>query len=381
MEILAEREGLVMNLHLTGRLDSSTAPELEKTLKDLWENFSEMEHLVLDFENLEYVSSAGLRVLLMAQKRMGEKCDMLVTHVSRDIYDVFEMTGFLDILTVERKLRSLSIDGCERIGAGMCGECYKIDDETVLKLFFDTVSLQSIEQEKKYAQAAFLAGIPTAISFDMVECQGRRGLVFEMIHAQTLATVMKDDLDHLEEYAKKFAELSKLVHSTKVSGESFTHAAYKYEKMIDKMTFLTQAQHRKLKEMYETLPEGDTCVHGDYHTGNVMYQNGELMFIDMGDFSIGHPYFDVAQVYNLLTRDYANGLGETITKLDREHRHLFWKYFVKYYFGFEDEESIAEVEREIQRFDCIRQMEYIILYEATRKENQEYMVKVIEANM
>ena len=82
---------------LEGRLDTVTAPELDKELKGALEGVSE---LTLDFAKLEYVSSAGLRVLLAAQKEMNKKGMMKLAHVSETIMEIFEVTGFSDILTI-----------------------------------------------------------------------------------------------------------------------------------------------------------------------------------------------------------------------------------------------------------------------------------------
>lgn len=81
-----------------GRLDTMTAPELEKTIKEILPG---LEELVLDFEKLEYVSSAGLRVLLSAQKIMNEQGTMKICHVNEAVMEIFEVTGFSDILTIE----------------------------------------------------------------------------------------------------------------------------------------------------------------------------------------------------------------------------------------------------------------------------------------
>lgn len=83
---------------LEGRLDTVTAPDLEKDLRDSLPDVSE---LVLDFDKLEYISSAGLRVLLSAQKTMAKQGGMKVIHVNETIMEIFEVTGFSDILTIE----------------------------------------------------------------------------------------------------------------------------------------------------------------------------------------------------------------------------------------------------------------------------------------
>ena len=99
MTILKNREGNTVNLALEGRLDTTTAPQLEEALN---ENMDGVETLVLDMKSLEYVSSAGLRVLLAAQKKMNAvKGSMVLRNVCEDIKEVFDITGFCDILTVE----------------------------------------------------------------------------------------------------------------------------------------------------------------------------------------------------------------------------------------------------------------------------------------
>lgn len=98
MDILNTKVDNTLTLALTGRLDTVTAPELEAALA---ENLDGVEALVLDFSNLDYISSAGLRVLLSAQKRMNTQGSMKVTNINADIREVFEITGFCDILTIE----------------------------------------------------------------------------------------------------------------------------------------------------------------------------------------------------------------------------------------------------------------------------------------
>ena len=87
-----------LTVALEGRLDTTTAPELEQSLQ---ESISDVSELVMDFEKLEYISSAGLRVLLSAQKIMNRQGSMKVIHVNETIMEILEVTGFVDILTIE----------------------------------------------------------------------------------------------------------------------------------------------------------------------------------------------------------------------------------------------------------------------------------------
>ncbi len=98
MNIEQKKDGKALVLTLAGRLDTVTAPELEAVLKDA---LAGVEELTFDFEKLDYISSAGLRVLLSAQKTMNRQGSMKVIHANEMIREIFDVTGFADILTVE----------------------------------------------------------------------------------------------------------------------------------------------------------------------------------------------------------------------------------------------------------------------------------------
>ncbi len=98
MNITKTQNGTALTIALEGRLDTTTAPELEKEMKDLLPAATE---LTMDFAKLEYISSAGLRVLLSAHKVMAPKGGMKVTNVNDIVREVFDVTGFIDILNIE----------------------------------------------------------------------------------------------------------------------------------------------------------------------------------------------------------------------------------------------------------------------------------------
>lgn len=98
MTVNKKREGTALCISVEGRLDTVTSPELEASLK---EEFEGLTDLTFDFEKLEYISSAGLRVLLLAQKTMSKQGNMRVKNVNETVKEIFDVTGFSDILTVE----------------------------------------------------------------------------------------------------------------------------------------------------------------------------------------------------------------------------------------------------------------------------------------
>ena len=98
LNIEKKSEDKTLTLVVSGRIDTMTAPEFEKVIREDLEN---VETLILDFENLDYISSAGLRVILTAQKIMRRQGEMKIVHVNEVVSEVFEVTGFSDILTIE----------------------------------------------------------------------------------------------------------------------------------------------------------------------------------------------------------------------------------------------------------------------------------------
>ena len=98
MEIIKNMQDQCASFSLVGRLDTITAPELERELKDV---LPDARELVLDFAGLEYISSAGLRVLLSAQKIMAKQGEMRLVNVNETIMEIFEVTGFSEILTIQ----------------------------------------------------------------------------------------------------------------------------------------------------------------------------------------------------------------------------------------------------------------------------------------
>ena len=120
----------------------------------------------MDSENLEYISSAGLRVILRLKKA---EPSLKVINVSADVYEIFDITGFTEIITIEKAYRKLSVEGCEAIGKGANGTVYRLDPDTIIKVYHNADALADIHRERELARRAFVLGIPTAIPYDVVK--------------------------------------------------------------------------------------------------------------------------------------------------------------------------------------------------------------------
>ncbi|MBQ2546565.1 MAG: STAS domain-containing protein, partial [Clostridia bacterium] len=150
-----------MKIELKGKIDSGNAASVEKSVLEQLSGH-EGETVVLDFSALDYISSAGLRVIL----RLKKNCpDLRITDVGAEVYEILEMTGFTEIMPVEKAFRSVSIEGCEEIGRGANGRIYRLQHDTVVKVYKNADALEDIKHEREVAKLALILGIPTAISY------------------------------------------------------------------------------------------------------------------------------------------------------------------------------------------------------------------------
>lgn len=160
----------VLTLYLYGRIDANNSAKAESEISEI---LAKNPGLVpaFDASDLEYISSAGLRVLLKFRKKFGKNLD--VFNASSDVFDIFEVTGFTQLLNVRKKFREVSTEGCPVIGEGHYSTVYRLDTETIIKVFNKIpITLEKIEHDQRTAREAFVLGIPTAISYDVVRTGG-----------------------------------------------------------------------------------------------------------------------------------------------------------------------------------------------------------------
>ena len=178
-----------MNIILDGRIDSSNAPYWEEKIREQLEG-KEGEPIVLDGTSLEYISSAGLRLILRMKKRFP---DIRFINAGPEVYGILETTGFTEIIQVEKAYRAVSVQGCEVIGHGSNGTIYRIDQDTVVKVYKEADALREIQKERQLAKLALILGIPTAISYDVVRVEDTYGSVFEFLNARSFTRILTEE--------------------------------------------------------------------------------------------------------------------------------------------------------------------------------------------
>ena len=175
-----------MNIELKGRIDSNNAAETEKEiLEKLGDKAG--EPVVFDMQDLDYISSAGLRVLLRVRK---DHPDMTIINTNPVVYEVLDTTGFTSMMNVEKAYRVVTVEGCEEIGRGANGTIYRIDQDNVVKVYNNADALEDIKHEREVARLALILGIPTAISYDVVRIGDSYGSVFELLNARSFSSII-----------------------------------------------------------------------------------------------------------------------------------------------------------------------------------------------
>ena len=331
---------------LQGSVDSSNAPQFEEELLAAVSG----QTMTLDAEELTYISSAGLRVLLKAKKALGG--DLVMTNVSPEVYDILDMTGFTQILTVRKAIRQISVEGLNVIGKGQTASVYRIDADTIVKVFRPNIDFGMVQNEIAKAKVAFMHGIPTAISYDVVKVGDSYGVVYELLNAKDLADCMKDDPEHMEDYVRMFADVIREMHKTEIHVEQFVSSRATTMGALPYMKgrIFNDEEYEKIKAIFENIPERNTFIHGDCHAGNVMLQDKELMFIDLSCAGCGHPIFDLMSMY--LTA--ACHQGVLFSNYTKEEAYHIWKVFLGAYLQTEDEALMAKAEEQVAAFSSAR---------------------------
>lgn len=338
-----KKEKQTYTIYLEGRIDSGNAPEIEKEINAI--GFERTDSLVLDMQKLEYISSAGLRVVLRLKKSNPAT---KIINASSDVYEIFDMTGFTEMMDITKAYREVSVEGCEIIGEGANGLVYRIGDDTVIKVYKNPDSLDEIHNERELARKAFVMGVPTAIPYDVVKVGDLYGSVFELLQAESFAKLVNKDPDNIEQLAKESVEILKTIHAILLQKGTLPDKKEEALSWVERCRpYLDSDTYEKLYQMMSEIPDSDNMLHGDYHVKNIMRQNGENLLIDMDTLAQGHPIFEFTAIFlaylgfSCVDRENVHGfLG-----IKYEYAERFWEATLKYYFEDKEEAFIDDVKR------------------------------------
>lgn len=297
---------------------------------------------VLDFSEAYTINFSGVRALLNLRE---EGYRLHIINANRKVLRRLDVTGFTSIIPVTGAPREARIDNAFLSGDGYTSETYFTKDgDAMIKLYYDFVNPDDLLKEKRYAVEAFKLGIPTPISGDLIDVDGRKGIMFERIKAKiSFARALANDYGSLDQLAKEFAELSKVLHSTKTNKDVFPNVKDVYKVYVDKFTGLTNEEKDKIKTFIDSVSDADTSLHGDFHFGNaIITEDNQKLFIDMADFAYGNPLFDLGTLY-FVTHNDRDDHSEKLFHNTNAVLKEFYEHFMKYYWPEKKIEDIDEL--------------------------------------
>lgn len=362
----------LLYIELEGRVDTSNATAVDEQIAKARKENGE-KHTVIDADRLEYISSAGLRVILKLRK---EDPKLAIINVSPEVYEILDMTGFTDMVTVEKAFRKMSVEGCEFIAKGANGAVYRYDDETIVKVYFVKDALPDIQKERENARRAFVLGVNTAIPYGVVRVGDGYGLVTELLTAMSITKMIRQSPNDLEEAANHYVNMLRTIHQTKDdSGVLSDMKQTGVEWAAFVAPYLPKEKAQKLQDLFEAIPKSQSLLHGDYNTNNVMIQNGDPILIDMDTLCLGHPVFELGSMFNAFLgfssvnhKEIENFMG-----YDRKTSESFWRLTLKKYLGTEDEALCNEIEKKAMIVGYTR-----LLRRAVRRPNAADSAAMIE---
>ena len=257
----------------------------------------------------------------------------------------------------EKPMREIDLEGCDLIGKGGNGAVYRLNDETIVKVYFgERNSPEKIKRNRENTRNAFVQGVPTMIAFDMVRVGENYGVIYEMINARSFAEEIHANPDKTDEYAEMIVDTLIKLHHTEFKEGALPDSRERYRNEVqitlDRGYYKPEEADRLFK-MIDKIPVRNTFIHQDFHPGNIMLSNGEVMLIDVDDSGLGHPIFDLAGMY-LVYVTAAKTKWKTVDMgITREQFARIWDIIIKKYFNTTSESEIAEINRIIYGYSMV----------------------------
>ena len=330
-------------LFFEGEVNSYNAEDVEKDIEETLKDKT-FEKLILHFGELKYISSAGLRIILKLKQKYA---NLHIVEVNLEVYDVLEMTGFTNILDVKKMVKKIDITGAEVIGEGFFSTVYRIDKDMIIKVFNRVSDPEQIDRELKLAKQAFVLGVPTAISYDVVLVGNKLGVRFEMLDCMSLKNCFKEHPEKYEELIKRYIALLKKINTTDCMDLSIPSMKANFLKKVEGIKeYLPEEAYNKLYKMVDDIKDSMTFVHGDCHFKNIFVQGDDFILIDMDTLSRGEPIFELATLrapYVAFEEDDP-GNCEKFLGMSKELCASIYNDIVKGYLKNPSEENFGKIE-------------------------------------
>ncbi len=262
---------------------------------------------------------------------------------------------------MEKKFKTLDIGDLRPFASGGTGDCYRLGEDTILKLYYEGFPEARVLREKAGARAALVAGVPTAISFETVKVGNREGVVYERVCGATMSELVARHPARAGELGGMFAHIALSLHEAPVNDAGLPRPTESIRAELSRISYAPEETVASITAFMDELDRDIHYVHGDFHPNNVIMTDNGPMLIDMGSFSVGSPMFDLASTYFSLfeSPEAIAGGRSAFNGLDRGEALAFWEGFERAYFGAAMDAAQAEL---LKRVMLLKKLRFERLY-------------------
>ena len=251
--------------------------------------------------------------------------------------------------------KRISLEDYVQSGEGGQALTYTRKDGSALaKMFLYGLGSETVEREFRISKAVYDAGIPCPRPIRLVTDGERFGAEYEVIaNKRSFTRIISQEPEQLEPLTLKFARLGKQLHSTPANTEVFPDIKDVIRPWIEKSTCISEPLRARLLEALKSIPSPKTCLHGDFHIGNIITNGEKDYWIDLGDFSYGAPEWDLSMNFYLayyIPSEYMDQLFHLDSETFRKH----WNLLLKSYCGIQTPEEQRVFEKKLLKFTALK---------------------------
>lgn len=258
--------------------------------------------------------------------------------------------------------KQLSIEGCELIGSGAHASVYRIGPDEIVKVYREDIPYDRVLTEKRRAKRAFILGVPTAISFDIVKVGKSFGTVYELLDAEPTNSFVNRSADNMEKFINMSVELLKYIHSLDADTSDCADMKKDHFKWVDNTEHLIGSHTAEvIRNILKAIPDSNKLLHGDFHLKNIIIVKGKPMMIDMDTLCFGDPIFDLATIANSYwTFPQMNAEAATVQLgISAENAYHIWKSTLSLYYDGMSKEELTGIEHKARLLGLIRILDFV----------------------
>ncbi len=219
---------------------------------------------------------------------------------------------------------------------------------------FAPMTIESLEKEMEVTKKALEIGVKTPKVDDIVELpSGELGLIYEYIEGKkSISRAAGEDIGNLDLYMKRFAHIAKDLHSKTCDINKFESFEERVREQIKKWDIMNESQKEKAFKLIDGIEKKNTCIHGDFQSGNFIMTDKEEFVIDLGAIAYGNPDYDIACLYYFF-HYFPSYVTDRLFHCEAKYLHDMWMSFIKYYYDTTNEKVLDEITKKNEKYGLV----------------------------